>query len=163
MPTGPSRGIVRAPTPSSSGWTVSMLRNDSLDPPPRPPIESWCASHCKRGTPARSSRSPAYLHLKRKSSRSPASFSRVRDLARILFSIVRLVHFGPMLGQVVPVRVHGLNQANLFAAAPAFDLFLAINRIIWIGERLVIDKAREIVAAGKSRNQFVLVLEHPAR
>src|SRR5437660_12936288 len=44
VPTGPSRGIVRAPTPSSSGWTVSMLRNDSLDPPPRPPIESWCAS-----------------------------------------------------------------------------------------------------------------------
>src|SRR5947208_730990 len=46
-----------------------------------------------------------------------------------------------MLGQVVPVRVHGLNQANLFAAAPAFDLFLAINRNIWIGERLVIDRA----------------------
>ena len=61
------------------------------------------------------------------------------------------------------MRVHGLNQANLFAAAPAFDLFLAINRSIWIGERLVIDKAREIVAAGKSRTQFVLVLEHPAR
>ncbi len=53
------------------------------------------------------------------------------------------------------MRVHGLNQANLFAAAPAFDLFLAINRSIWIGERLVIDKAREIVAPGKSRNQFV--------
>ena len=68
-----------------------------------------------------------------------------------------------MLGQVVPVRVHGLNQANLFAAAPAFDLFFAINRSAWIGERLVIDKAREIVAPGKSGNQFVLVLEHPAR
>src|SRR5207253_499784 len=163
MPTGPSRGIVRAPTPSSSGWTVSMLRNDSLDPPPRPPIESWCASPLQAWDTRPVIPKPGDLHIRRTSSRNPASFSRVRDLARILFSIVRLVHFGPMLGQVVPVRVHGLNQANLFAAAPAFDLFLAINRSIWIGERLVIDKAREIVAAGKSRAQFVLVLEHPAR
>src|SRR5207244_12020467 len=96
--------------------------------------------HCKRGTPARSSRSPAYLHLKRKSSRSPASFSRVRDLARIFFSIVRLVHFGPMLGQVVPVRVHGLNQANLFAAAAAFDLFFAITRGFWTFSASIVHK-----------------------
>src|SRR5438128_11059529 len=110
-----------------------MLRNDSLDPPPRPPIESCALLHCKRGTRARSSRSPGYLHLRRTSSRSPASFSRVRDLARIFFSIVRLVHFGPMRGQVVPERVQGLNQGNVFATAGAFDLFCAIHRSIWLG------------------------------
>src|SRR2546422_10130853 len=62
-----------------------------------------------------------------------------------------------------PPRSTLFPYTTLFRSAPAFDLFFAINRGVRIGKRFVIDKAREIVAPGKSGNQFVLVLEHPAR
>jgi hypothetical protein len=52
---------------------------------------------------------------------------------------IRLVHFCPPFGKVVPMRVHRLDQPDLLAAAPAFDLLLAINRDIGKSKELVED------------------------
>jgi hypothetical protein len=61
------------------------------------------------------------------SSRNSAFFSRVRDLARSVTG-VGLVYICPMFREVIPMRVHELNEPNLLAATPTLDLILTINR-----------------------------------
>ena len=39
----------------------------------------------------------------------------------------RFVQFLPILRQIIPARIHGLDEIDLLAASPAFDLFFSRN------------------------------------
>jgi len=57
---------------------------------------------------------------------------------------------------------HGFDEANLLAATPALDFFFAADCCLGIEEAFVINEAGEIVPAGESGHEFVLVFEHAA-
>ena len=59
----------------------------------------------------------------------------------------------------MPVRIQRFDQVNFLASPPALDFFLATDRRIGIDEAFVIDQAREVVAAGETRDELVLMLE----
>jgi len=59
--------------------------------------------------------------------------------------------------------VYRFDETNLLAASPAFDFFFPIDRRVRVREALVVDQSFEIVAAGKARQQFVLMLEDPSQ
>jgi hypothetical protein len=61
------------------------------------------------------------------------------------------------------VRVHGLDEVNLFATAPSFDFLLPKDRGVGIDEFLVINETVKVIAAGEAGNEFVLVLEYAMR
>jgi|ERR1017187_6079826 hypothetical protein len=87
--------------------------------------------------------------------------SGARDLARIAGDR-RSIDFAPSLRQVVPIRVHRLDESYLFTPTPSLDSFFAINRSVGVEKAFEVYEPCQIVAAGESRNQFVLVLKHAA-
>ena len=65
----------------------------------------------------------------------------------------------PTFGQVLPFRIHRLNQGNLLFARPSFDLFFPANGGTDIAERFVINQSVNIVPAGEPRRLFAPVLQ----
>ncbi len=61
------------------------------------------------------------------------------------------------------MRIHGFDQANLFASTPSLDFFFAGDGGVGINEALIVDQAREVVAARESWDELVLVLEDAVR
>src|SRR5581483_6331292 len=55
----------------------------------------------------------------------------------------------PTLRQVLPCRIHPLNQCDLLRARPLFDLLLAINRVLDVPKDLVIDQPIDVIALRK--------------
>ena len=69
-------------------------------------------------------------------------------------------HFAaPILGQVLPARIHLFNQSQFLFSSPALQLLLATNRRLHLIINLVIDQAMNFVLFGESLNgiHFVLV------
>jgi hypothetical protein len=60
----------------------------------------------------------------------------------------------------MPVRIHGLDQANLLAATPSLDFLFPCNGRIRIYESLVIDQPGQVVTACESANELILVLKN---
>jgi hypothetical protein len=87
--------------------------------------------------------------------------SGARDLAPIAGDR-RSIDFAPSLRQVVPMRVHRLDESYLLAAPRSLDFFLAIDRRIGIEKALEVSESRQIIAAGETGNQFVFVLKDTA-
>jgi hypothetical protein len=86
-----------------------------------------------------------------------------KDLARIgRDSVDRLICVLPFCRQVMPMRIHALNQIDLFAATPAFDFFLADNCIARISEHFVIHQSCQVIATGEAGREFALVLKDSA-
>src|SRR5208282_3407947 len=104
-----------------------------------------------------SSRSPAFSPA----GREPALSEAEGDLARITRNR-RFVHLAPSLSQVVPIRVHRLNQLYLLTPPPTLDLLLAVNRRIWIEETLVVSQSGQVVSAGEAGDKFVFVFKYAA-
>jgi hypothetical protein len=75
----------------------------------------------------------------------------------------RLEFVAPTFCEVLPTRIHGFDESDLLAAPPALDFFFTIDGGIGIEEPFVIDKGREVVAAGESRNAFIFVLPDAMR
>src|SRR5579864_8697753 len=70
-----------------------------------------------------------------------------------------LVQFVPAGGQVVPIGIHALDEFDFPATNPAFKLLLSFDCGIGIEEGFVVDEPSKVVAARKTGNQFVFVLE----
>ena len=62
----------------------------------------------------------------------------------------------------MPLRIHTFNQGDLLTPSPIFDFFLTCNSVSWIRKHLVVDQTSEVVTAGETGNQLVLVLEYAA-
>jgi hypothetical protein len=60
------------------------------------------------------------------------------------------------------MRVHGLNEAYLFAPSPALDLLLATYRRVWVEEMLIVSQPCQVVSAGEAGGKFVFVLKYAA-
>src|SRR5258708_1159683 len=88
--------------------------------------------------------------------------SGARDLARSSCE-VWFVDVTPALRQVMPVRIHRLNESYLLASSPAFDLFFAIDRSVWIEKAFVVHQTSQAVATGKALDDFVLMLPDASR
>src|ERR1700683_2411569 len=87
----------------------------------------------------------------------PRAFSSgARDLARI-YCEVGLVDFPPMLRQVMPVRIHCLNQPDFLASSPAFNFPLAADCSVRICKPLVVNQPSQVVTTGEALDDFVLV------
>jgi hypothetical protein len=63
----------------------------------------------------------------------------------------------------MPVRIHGLDQSQLFVPQPPFDFLLPGNGIARMGELFVPNHPRKIVTACESIVDFVLVFPNPSR
>jgi hypothetical protein len=61
------------------------------------------------------------------------------------------------------VRIDGLNELDLLAPAPPFNLFFAIDRSIRIEKALVVNQTGQVVSADKTFNVLVLVVPNTAR
>jgi hypothetical protein len=88
--------------------------------------------------------------------------SGARDLARTS-SEPGLVDVSPSLRQIVPVRIHRLNEFNLLAPPPALNLLFAIDRNIRIEKALEVNQPSQVIPAGKAVNDFVLMLPDASR
>ena len=67
----------------------------------------------------------------------------------------------PTFSQVIPQRVHGLDQRHFLFPPPLFDFRLAGDGVVHVAELLVIDKAGDVIPAGKSVSLAGFVLENP--
>ncbi len=63
----------------------------------------------------------------------------------------------------MPVRIHKLDQLDLLASSPAFNLFFAIDRGVRIEKALVVNQTGQVVPASESGNDFVLMLPDASR
>src|SRR5208337_1160604 len=91
--------------------------------------------------------------------------STLEETARILTQFGRalgagFIYIGPRFRQIVPMWIHRLDEANLLAPPPSFNFLLAIDRCVGIDKALVIDEAREVVAASEAGHEFVFVFEN---
>src|SRR5258707_15829222 len=84
-----------------------------------------------------------------------------RDLP--LIRCCRLVFIAPVFRQVIPARIHRFDELYLFAAPPAFDFLFTIDRGVGIEEGLIVDESSQVVAAGESGGEFVLMLPDTVR
>jgi len=82
--------------------------------------------------------------------------SGARDLP--LSRCCRLVFIAPIFRQVLPTRIHRFDKLALLAPAPAFDFLFATDGGVRIEEAFEVNKAGQIVSAGKAGYEFVLVL-----
>src|ERR1700684_3293969 len=87
--------------------------------------------------------------------------SAARDLGRVTWHR-RLVDFTPSFRQVVPTRIHRINESYLFASPPAFDFLLASDRRVWVEEAFVVCKPRQVVPASETVNELILMLKYAA-
>jgi len=72
---------------------------------------------------------------------------------RRTYAFVRLVEMPavPPFTQIDPRRIHGNNQLDLLDPKPAFDAFLAVNRVAHIVKALVINEPINLIAFAKRR------------
>ena len=63
----------------------------------------------------------------------------------------------------MPMRIHGLDEFYLLAAAPAFNFLFAIDRCVRIEEALVVRQTSQVVPASESLYDFVLVPQRRVR
>jgi hypothetical protein len=87
--------------------------------------------------------------------------SGARDLARITTERW-LINVAPVLSQVMPMRIQGLDEGDLLAPSPAFNLFFAVDCWVRIEKALVLNETGQIVQAGETPDVFVLVLPDAA-
>jgi len=73
------------------------------------------------------------------------------------------VFIAPILRQVLPTRIHRFDELDLLAPSPAFDFLFAGNSGIGIEESFVINEAGQVVSAGESEDEFLLVLPDAVR
>jgi hypothetical protein len=63
-----------------------------------------------------------------------------------------------VLSQVFPDRIEALNQPNLFRAAPAFQLLLAGDGLMYVIERLEVNQPMTAILLAEAFENMVLVL-----
>jgi hypothetical protein len=71
----------------------------------------------------------------------------------------RLIRLRPTIRQVMRMRIHRLNQANLLAPASAFDFFFSVDGFAGMRKTFVVDRPSKVVAPGESRDQLVLMFK----
>ena len=65
-----------------------------------------------------------------------------------------------MLGQVLPARIHLLNQSYLLGATPALDLLFPRDGHSYVLKTLVINQAVAFVLTGEALDLTCFVLHH---
>jgi hypothetical protein len=81
------------------------------------------------------------------------------DLARITRH-GRLVNLAPSLRQILPMRIHRLNEPDFLSTSPALDLLFAVNGRVRIEEALVVCQTSRVVPARETLNKLVLVFKY---
>ena len=73
-------------------------------------------------------------------------------------------HFAaPILGEVLPARIHLLDQSNLLLPAPAFDLLLSPDGNFHVLVAFVIHQAMALVFPGEALDSVVFMLKNATR
>ena len=62
----------------------------------------------------------------------------------------------PSPAKVIPFRVHGFDESNLFGSPPSLNLLLAGNRVFDSEESLVINQPVHVVFGGESLEEFFI-------
>jgi hypothetical protein len=84
--------------------------------------------------------------------RSPGFGERVRDL---------LFGWRKTLRKVLPRRIVPLNQPDFLFSPPPLDLFFARDRVTNVSKLFAMNKPKDIVSRGKSRDEPLPVFNHP--
>ena len=64
----------------------------------------------------------------------------------------------PVFRQVLPPRIHLLDQEDLFFATPTLDLLFSVDGLLHVLITLVVDQAMALVFLGKAFDRVILVL-----
>ena len=69
----------------------------------------------------------------------------------------------PVSCQILPSRIHTLDQRHPSCPIPTFDFLLAIDRVSHIPKRLVVHKSMNAIPLREPLNLAALVLCHPSQ
>ena len=79
-------------------------------------------------------------------------------MGRLTGGWLKLVTGGPLKAQVFPCWIDGNDQCGLSDPKPAFDLLLALDRVVYVLEAFAINQAIHFVLARKARACSLLML-----
>jgi hypothetical protein len=81
-------------------------------------------------------------------------------MGRLTGGWLKLVTGGPLKAQVFPCWIDGNDQCGLSDPKPAFDLLLALDRVVYVLEAFEINQAIHFVLARKAQACSLLMLVH---